>query len=515
MNARLAAALLLAGELHDATPTLPPDVASKLRQELTRDDPLMFALVYLTKHLIGTDGRPSLSEVHEGWIGYALTWDGEAGPGEERDAFVAPREMGKSTWFFLLLPMWAAATKRVRFAAAFADSAAQAEGHLSTFKLELDTNELIRKDYPDLCRAARRPKGGNVSDNRAMLHTASGFVFAARGIDSGNLGMKVGELRPDLLILDDVEPGESNYSAYQVEKRLGTLTDVVLPLNVRARVCLVGTVTMPGSIVHQLVRHAKGEELRPWVKDEQWRVHHAMPILTDEDGERRSVWPEKWPLPYLLGIEHTRSFAKNFLNEPTATDGDYWRPEHFDPYLGEEGEAAAWVACTVALLSIDPAVTTSTSSDYTGLSVVGGVPAAQGRRSSAVVFHAERVRARGEQLRSRALSLLERFPDITTILVESNQGGELWLDVFHHMPVPVKIKHNTEKKEVRAAQAVSRYEAGRVRHARPLPEAEQEMCGFPKAPHDDIVDSISNAVNRLLPRAKKRKPGASASSVSY
>lgn len=485
------------------------ETARAVRREIAERSPLTFALTYLARHLKDAEGRISLSEVHEAWVEYAMQWDGEAGPSEHRDAFVAPREMGKSTWFFLLLPMWGAASGRVRFAAAFADSAAQAEGHLSTFKRELDENPRLREDYPDLCRPAKRPRGANVSDNRAMLHTHAGFIFAARGIDSGNLGMKVGALRPDLLILDDVEPGESNYSAYQVEKRLGTINDVVLPLNVRARVCLVGTVTMPGSIVHQLVQHAKGEAPAAWVKDEQWTVHHALPIVTDDDGEERSVWPEKWPLSYLLGIRHTRSFAKNFLNEPVATDGDYWRPEHF---TYEPGLRSLVTTC---LLSVDPAVTTSTSSDYSGLSVVGLVPAARPALPCALVMHAERQKMRGAALRERVLVLLDRFPEITHVLVETNQGGDLWLDTFHGLPVKVVTKHNTEKKEVRAASAVNRYDRGRVKHTHAMPEAEQEMCAFPKAPHDDIVDSIGNAVNRLLPRAKKKRPGPSASSASY
>lgn len=524
MTSRLDRAVLAIGDLAGACETLDREQAAYLRRLVTHDDPLLFALTYLARHLKSEGGRVSLSEVHEEWINYALTWDGEAGPSESRDAFVAPREMGKSTWFFLLLPMWAAATGRVKFAAAFADSAAQAEGHLSTFKRELDENLLLREDYPDLCTAATRPRGSTVSDNRAMLQTKAGFVFAARGIDSGNLGLKVGATRPDLLILDDVEPGESNYSAAQVEKRLSTITDVVLPLNFRARVCLVGTVTMPSSIIHQLVKHAKGEEPAAWVKDQNFQVHHALPVLVDEEGERRSVWPEQWPLHYLDGISHTRSYAKNYLNEPIATDGDYWQPEHF-VYADLE-------AVTRCLLSVDPAVTTSTSADFTGLAVVGLTPThapavevgaaavsrsvgtAAGRGPRCVVRHAERVKLNGAGLRSKVLALLEQYPEVTHLLVETNQGGDLWLGVFHSMPVRVVTKHNTAKKEVRAAQALNHYERGRVVHAKRMPDVEAEMCAFPRAPHDDVVDAIGNAVNRLLaPRQKKAT--ASATVMSY
>ena len=476
------------------------DVARGVRRAIAEKSPLHFALVYLAHHLKGTDGSISLSEVHERWIDYASDWGDDLEPGEHRDAFVAPREMGKSTWFFLILPMWGAATGRVKFAAAFADSAAQAETHLSSFKKELDENRRLREDYPALVAAAVRPRGSTVADNRAMLQTRAGFVFAARGIDSGNLGMKVGNQRPDLLILDDVEPGESNYSAYQVEKRLGTILDVVLPLNVAARVCLVGTVTMPGSIIHQLVRHA--EEPQEWIKDEGFRVHHALPVEQDEAGVRRSVWPEKWPLDFLDGIAHTRRYAKNFLNEPVPTDGDYWQPETFR-YGTLDG-------ITRQILSIDPSVTTKTTSDWSGLAVVGFAP--ESRRC--LVRYAAQVKLNGAGLRQRALAVLEEYPETTHILVESNQGGDLWREVFHHMPVPVILKHNTEKKEVRAAEALNHYERGRVLHEVRLPEAEQQMCSFPKVAHDDIVDAIGNPVNRLL-KAKAKKRTASVAVATY
>lgn len=487
------------------------DTRREFLRRVVHGDPLLFALLLLRRHMRDAEGRVSLSTVHEEWIEAALSWGEVAGPAEERDAYVAPREMGKSTWFFLLLPMWAAATGRVKFAAAFADSASQAEGHLTTFKRELDENDMLRDLYPLLCAAATRQRGSTVSDNRALLVTKAGFVFAARGIDSGTLGMKVGATRPDLLILDDIEPGEANYSAYQVEKRLGTVLDVVLPLNVAARVVLVGTVTMPGSIVHQLVRHASGEEPQEWVKDERFRVHHAKPFVYDDEGSAVSAWPEKWPTEWLLGQQHTRTFAKNFLNEPIATDGDYWTPDTF-----RYGTPDPTRPPSVVLLSVDPTVTTKTTSDFTGLAVVGRVPPDPATKTPAKCFvrRAWRVKKTGAALRAEVIRALEADPTITHVLVETNQGGDMWLDTFHGLPVPVLVKHNTEPKEVRAATCVNHYERGRVMHEERLTEAEQEMCAFPKAPHDDIVDAVDNAVNRLLKKkAPKKKPGAT--SVSY
>jgi predicted phage terminase large subunit-like protein len=472
-------------------------------------DPMAFARIYLSHHLRSeeTGGEMTFSDVHHAWCEIARGWMLPlGGPMSSRDAFVAPRSMGKSTWWFLILPMWAAAYGYVKFVAAFADSATQAEAHLQTFKSELDNNEKLRDDFPELVAPARRPRGTQVADNRAMLFTASGFVFAARGIDSSSLGMKVGERRPDLLIFDDVEPTEASYSPELAKKRLGTITDAIFPLNVNARVVIVGTVTMPGSIIHQLVRSVRETgDPEQWIVDEKVKCHYYPPIVTDETtGEERSVWPGRWTMDFLNSIRHTASFAKNYANDPRGINGAYWSSEDYT-YGDDDGASAhRW------LISIDPAVTTKKSSDFTGVSVVS----CRRDGTKAVVHYAVELKVKGEELREVCLQLLDTFPEIGLILIESNQGGEVWGTVLHHMPVKVRAIHQNIKKEVRASQAHTHYQRGRVLHARRLDRLEEQQIGFPKAAHDDMVDSVGTALIYFL-GPRRAAPKAGASTASY
>lgn len=473
------------------------------RRELTRLDPLAFALIYMPHHLKGeeTDDQITFSEFHLGLIEYAKEWIRPLrNQAEFRDAFVAPRACGKSTWLFLILPLWAAAHGHVKFIAAFADATSQAQQHLSTFKRELDNNELLRADFSQLCTPKKRSnRAVQISDNKGEIQQENGFIFMARGADSAALGMKVGNLRPQLLILDDIEPGESNYSPHNKQKRLKTLQDDIFPLNSFARVVISGTTTMPGSIIHDLVTSLdvkpNSEEAKniEWVFTEKIKVHYYPAIVDNGDGTERSVWPEKWPLEELQAIRHTRQFMKNMMNKPVRLDGSFWGPED---YIYDELEYYG-----KTIISIDPAVTNTQVSDFTGISVIS-----QNAEDTTQVYvrYSNHVKMAPGALREHVIGLLERFPETQGILIETNQGGDTWLSIFHTMPVPVKTIHQKAPKAVRAEWALAFYQRKKVMHTEKFTVLEEEQMGFPNVAHDDTLDSAATGILFFLKPGKKK-----------
>lgn len=500
---------------------LGPEAESRYRVRETIADPVLFALVYLSKHLTNPEtGRITLSEVHLAWAETAAEqWPRQPGPAEDRRAEVAPREMGKSTWWFLILPMWAAAHDHVGFAAAFADTDTQAQTHLATFKAELDSNVILRADFPELVEPKTRGRGTVMADRVSLYHAKSGFVFAAAGMDSSNLGMKVGDRRPDLIILDDIEPHEARYSSDLAKKRLATLREAILPLNIRAHVVMVGTVTMQGSIVHQVVKRSRGDyehddpdEPTNWVEEEKIAARHWLPIITLDDGDRVSIWPAKWSLEFLESIEGTRAYMKNYANDPLGADGDYWT---LDDFL--EAPAEILEAVTHEVISVDPAVTSKKSSDATAISAVGYARTLR----KCVLFEARAVRLGPDDVRLKVLEMVEAALErghAVLVYVEANQGGDLWRKIFHDMPVKVKIyTTGPASKNVRAAEALNHYNRKRVYHvrkARGVRDAEGEMVAFPNAPHDDLVDSTGAGVRYFL-TDRQRKVRAGSESVRY
>jgi predicted phage terminase large subunit-like protein len=460
---------------------------SEGRRELTKYDPMLFALTYLPHHLKNMDDELTLSEFHWDLAEYGKTWINKpTAPKQNRDAFIAPRECGKSTWIFLILPMWAAAHNHIKFVAAFSDAASQAETHLLTFKNELETNEYLKADYPELCT----PKivgstGRSLAANAWRIIQANDFIFDANGIDTNSLGKKVFGQRPDLIILDDIEKGEKNYSEYQAGQQRRTVFDDIAPMNIYARMIIVGTTTMPNSMMDEFRKYSEGQRDKAleWISDQNVDVHYYPAIMTAEDGSERSVWPEKWPLEWLNSQRHLRDFAKNYMNKPVNLDGNFWTYEDIIIQDGEYGNT---------IISIDPAVTKNKVSDYTGIAVLS-----RGEDDNIYVRDAFQLKVSPSELSERVAALVEQY-DPGIIYVETNQGGDLWQDVFKDIPVRYRSIRQSVSKQIRAGKALNYYQQGKVRHTQHFSVLEEQMWSFPKVSHDDVLDAVVSGILYFL-----------------
>lgn len=479
-----------------------PDVDQRLlalpegRRALTKHDPLLFAAIYMPGKLReqGTQNAPTLNAFHLDILDYAKSWTKQLDvKNKQHDAFIAPRSCGKSTWIFNILPIWAGAHLHKRYIMAFSDSDTQAKAWLQNFKTEIATNDLLREDFPDLCEPYRLSAGARaMEDNRNVTLRANGFIFQVAGADSNVLGANRNGQRPEVLLFDDIEPTESNYSQNDAKKRLNTLLSAHFYLNVAAIKVFVGTTTMPDSIMDQIRKvgdlvDAFGEEAyevaepdQRWVLDQGIKTHYYPAIITNEDGSEESLWPEKWSMEWLQSNRHTRDFAMNMMNRPVGLDGGFW--EDSDIVVDEPDSYGN------TIISIDPAVTTKRTSDYTGIAVIS-----RGSDGLLYVRHAEQTRMTSENLKDYVSQLVPKY-DAKVVYVETNQGGDLWKQVFAGIPAKYRGMRNTEKKEARAMQAFDFYRKGQVKHTAHFPALEEQMLAFPRVPHDDVVDAVVGGV---------------------
>lgn len=450
------------------------------RRRQCKHSPVLFALYYLRPHVSMPDGNVALSEFHVVMAAAAKRWTcQDLAPKEIRDAWIAPRESGKSTMIFVVLAIWALAYGHRRFIVVYSDVEKTAKDHLKNLKLELSQNDRLRMDFPELCEPLK--VGGCAIMNDSFGYCArSGAAIAVRGMRSATLGVKLQERRPDAIFADDVEPKEGDYSAEMKEKRLVDLVEAILPCNLKAVVQIVGTTVMHGSIIHDII---EGKE---WVAAENIAVHHFRGIIEDPvTGVERSCWPAKWSLEFLqaerAGKSTRRSYAKNFENSPIAVDGTYWDDDDiiYDDSLNRY--------ITDRILVVDPAAKSKKSSDETGIGMLGNVAST----CQIVVERVIGVRLKPKETRELVHSIVANN-GIRTVVVDVTNGGDHVLETFGTLPNGAKIftVNLQRSKADRFSKLHYRYQHKAVVHARPIPGVEAQMKAYPKTLFDDRIDVV-------------------------
>ena len=158
-----------------------------------------------------------------------------------------PRGSGKTT-LSLIAALWAVLYGHRRFVVIVAASDALAQQLMSDVQKELTENEMLFRGFPNAIlpfRAleGRRQRAGyqtykgeltGLVIRKEMIqfamrpeHDAAGSVIRAVGLTSAVRGLRVGGLRPDLILIDDPQTDESAASPTQTEMRerliMGTL----------------------------------------------------------------------------------------------------------------------------------------------------------------------------------------------------------------------------------------------------------------------------------------------------
>lgn len=131
--------------------------------------------------------------------------------------------------------------------------------------VEKDT--AFASDYPEIClpfqicdgayrrRQLYRMISTDIQKNNSVIQFArlvkddgtefptSGSVLTVRGITSGVRGLKIGKLRPDTVILDDLQSAESAANPEQVQKIYDIINKDILNLSSKGRLAVIMTST--------------------------------------------------------------------------------------------------------------------------------------------------------------------------------------------------------------------------------------------------------------------------------
>ena len=160
------------------------------------------------------------------------------------------------------------------------------------------------------------------------------------------------------------------------------------------------------------------------------------------------------------------------------------------------------------VVAVDPPVTSTAGSDSCGIVVAGF-----GVDKRAYVLADRTVQGRDPSTWAKAAVAAYHDHAADAIVVETNQGGDLLVQMFKSIDamVPVKKVYASRGKYVRAEPVATLYAEGRVAHVGEFPELERQMCDFAadglshgKSP--DRLDALVWAITELM-LAPRTAPG--------
>ena len=195
----------------------------------------------------------------------------------------------------------------------------------------------------------------------------------------------------------------------------------------------------------------------------------------------------------LLGSAH---FDSQYRMQPWTRTGHLIKNEWLRTYKGLE---AADLERTI--ISIDLAASKDETADYTVFSVIG---VKKGR-----YYICDIVRGHWSSLSeaARAASRLLEDYDISMVLCEQVGVQALAVEYFRELwGLPTIGIKKTKDKIYYLNMVLPLFEAGQVYIRQDLNNVLDELRLFPYAPHDDIVDTISQGLGYLLKRARGVRP---------
>lgn len=274
----------------------------------------------------------------------------ETGQGD-READAAPRGNAKSTWTTLILPLWTSAYKYRHFPLIVSETASQSEDFIQFIKAELETNERLKQDFPDLC-------GEGPIWRSNMIITRNGVKIRGVGAGQKLRGMRHGSRRPDLVVGDDLENDEQVESPEQRKKLEKWFFKALMKIGQPDTVYIVvGTILHYDSLLANLLKKPgwKGQKFKAvlkWSKSKLWEKWEQ--IFTDiADGKEEAeaaadaffaenktemlkgaevLWPEREDYYYLMKMrvsEGPAYFDSEKQNEPINPDECLFREEEF------------------------------------------------------------------------------------------------------------------------------------------------------------------------------------------
>lgn len=268
-----------------------------------------------------------------------------------RIAISAFRGSGKSTIFTLAYPIWAMMSGQSRFILLISQTLPQAKQHLANIRHEFEQNELLKADIGPFISE------GSEWNTEALIVSDYNARIVALSRDTSFRGVKFHELRPDLIVCDDIEDVKSAKVRENREATRQWMSSEVIPCADPIKYRLINL----GNIVHEecFIIHEINAITSGTLNGRALMV----PIL---DGQGQSAWGSRYPVTVIdeirASIPDPASWEREYLLKASSISTRLLAREQISFYASLPKEEPRR-----RILGVDLAISEKDSADFTAL----------------------------------------------------------------------------------------------------------------------------------------------------
>lgn len=417
-------------------------------------------------------------------------------PDLQNIVITAFRGSAKSTIITLSYVIWSiVGIKQKKFAIILGRTQLNTQPNLNAIKKELEENDMFRKDFGPF-----KEEIDTNGTTQSILLPDYNAQISTRSIGQNIRGIKHFQYRPDLIIADDIEDSESVRTQENRDKMFDWLTGDVLPAgDLTTQLVFIGTPLHNDSILMRLKSIFEDKNPRNTFKEFPIVNESGIPLWqgkfkTQEDitNERNKCFNETaWQREYLLKI--------------VDSEDQIIKREHihyYDEIVGVEHRFSA--------LSVDPARSLKQGADYTA--IVSGKMFDYDRNAKLYIMpNPVNARMTTDQLIQKVKSVALAINDngfYARAYVEDVGFQGIITDLLKVEGVPAKpFPVRGWSKEDRLRAVSSLIELGCVVFPRNgAEELINQILGFGKEKHDDLVDACTMLILQAFEDIKKPRP---------
>ena len=314
--------------------------------------------------------------------------------------------------------------------------------------------------------------------------TSQGGEYYAAGVGSAITGRGA-----DLLIIDDPHSEQDAMNGAALEKAYDWYTSGPRQrLQPGGSIVLVMTRWNSKDLTGALLRSQKE------IKSDEWHVVEFPAILPSG----KPVWPEYWKLDELERVKASLSVGKwnaQWMQNPTSEEGSIIKREWWNVWAEDHIPKLHNV-----IQSYDTAFLKKETADYSAITTWGVFYPTQDSGPNLILLDALKGRYEFPELKRVAKEQYDYWKP-ETVVIESKASGLPLTYELRKMNIPV-VNFSPSKgndKHARVNAVAPLFESGQIwaPEQKFAEEVIEECAAFPYGDHDDLVDSMTQAVMRF------------------